>query len=62
MVDCHVFRARDLAEQSNSTARLQNEGNPTTFPSNKNCRFSLLKTEPLLNPLANSAQTQQSSS
>jgi hypothetical protein len=37
---------------------LQNEGNPTIFPPNKNCQFTLLKTELLLNPLADSAQTQ----
>ena len=61
MFDCHVFSAVDWEEQSNSTARLQNEGDPVTFPPNKNCRFTILKTEPLLNPLADSAQTQRSS-
>jgi hypothetical protein len=58
--DCHVFCAGDQAERSNSTAWLQNEGNPTTLHPNKNHQFSIFKTNPLLGPLADSTQTQPS--
>ncbi len=46
LFDCHIGCVGNRAERSNSTARLQNEGDPTPPPPNKNCQFSLFKTEP----------------